>query len=60
MAVLQRAGDLVKVVPDGVLGELAAGPLALADDVREVTTAAVLHQDVDDAAVLVQDLRGCG
>lgn len=57
---LERERNLVKVVPDRVLWDLPVRTLALADEVRQVAPSAVLHQDVYDPAILVEDLTEKG
>lgn len=56
MTMNERLNDLTKVIPYGIFGDLTAGPLAFPDEMGKVTTTAVLHDEVDDAAVRVEDL----
>ena len=55
VAVVEREEDLHEVRPDGVLGDGPAVALRLLDDGGEVAVAAVLHEDVHDAGVAVDE-----
>lgn len=54
---LEGENDLVKVVPDGVLCNLPACSFAFPNEVGKISSATVLHDEIDDASLRVKDLR---
>ncbi len=50
---IESEEDLHKVVPDGIFRDRSSVSLGLLDDAREVSSATVLHEDVEDAGVAV-------
>lgn len=53
MTVVQGEQNLHKIVPDGILGYWSSMLLRLFDKRRQISTAAVFHENIEDASVAV-------
>lgn len=53
MTMLQSKEYLRKVVPDCIFRNQSAGLLRLLDDAGEISSAAVFHEDVEDARIAI-------